>query len=92
MHKIVRRVFGTRGAEPCNDPGMLECRMWECQEANTSGLKGACWNRFRGYWQGAIQVHGRTHYLGRFETKEEAHAAYRQAAIQYQGEFARWKR
>lgn len=57
--------------------------------SNTSGLKGACWNRFRGHWQSYIKVEGRSHFLGRFETKEEAHAAYSAAAARFHGEFAR---
>lgn len=54
-----------------------------------SGLKGAHWNRFRGYWQSAIKFDGRTVNLGRFDTAEEAHAAYCDAAKRYYGEFAR---
>jgi hypothetical protein len=52
-------------------------------------LKGAAWNRFRGYWQSYIKVRGKSIFLGRFETKEEAHAAYVKAARQFHGEFAR---
>lgn len=57
--------------------------------SNTSGLKGAHWNRFRGYWQSYIKVQGRSHFLGRFDTKEEAHAAYCAAAALFHGEYAR---
>ena len=58
-------------------------------KSNTSGLKGAHWNRFRGYWQSSITVQGRSLFLGRFETKEEAHAAYAAAAASIYGEFGR---
>jgi hypothetical protein len=54
-----------------------------------SGLKGAHWNRFRGYWQSALRMRGKTINLGRFETAEEAHAAYCEAAKRYYGEFVR---
>lgn len=57
--------------------------------ANTSGLKGAVYNRFRGYWQSYIKVLGKNVFLGRFETKKEAHAAYCAGAAKYFGEFAR---
>ena len=52
-------------------------------------LKGAHWNRFRGYWQSAIKIEGRTISLGRFETAEAAHAAYVEAAKRHFGDFAR---
>lgn len=57
--------------------------------ANTSGFKGVCWNRFRGYWQAYIKAEGKSHSLGRFQTKEEAYTAYAAAAVKFHGEFAR---
>lgn len=43
---------------------------------NTSGLLGASWDASRGLWDARIAVNKKTTYLGRYKTKEEAHAAY----------------
>jgi hypothetical protein len=56
---------------------------------NTSGLKGVSWDANRKKWQSGIQVHGKRIALGRFNTKEEAYAAYCEAARRLHGEFAR---
>lgn len=55
-----------------------------------SGLKGAHFNNTRGCWESAIRVNGKRHYLGRFSTAEEAHAAYAAAAGNAFGDFARF--
>jgi len=55
---------------------------------NTSGLKGASFDKARNLWQAGIKVNGRRIALGRYETAEEAHAAYVKAAEKYFGEFA----
>lgn len=55
---------------------------------NTSGLKGACLCRRTGLWRSTIRADGIWHWLGRFPTKEEAHAVYLQAAAQLHGKFA----
>lgn len=54
-----------------------------------SGVKGATWDKNRGKWLSQIVFQGRHIYLGRFDTKEEAGAAYDRAALKYFGEFAR---
>lgn len=56
---------------------------------NTSGLKGVSWYRQTGKWKAQIQVAGKKRALGYFHTKEEAHAAYVEAAKAAFGEFAR---
>jgi hypothetical protein len=46
------------------------------------------------YYSAKIRVNGRTIYLGKFKTPEEAHSAYQQGAIKYHKEFANtdvWK-
>lgn len=58
-------------------------------KANTSGVKGVCWNRFRNYWQSYIKVNGKSFFVGRFDTLEEGRIAYEKAAKKYHGEFAR---
>jgi hypothetical protein len=62
-------------------------------KANTSGLKGV--SRYRAGdsygkpWQAGICKDGKRKSLGHFATKEEAHAAYRDAAEKAFGKFAR---
>jgi len=54
---------------------------------NTSGLKGV--SRKNGRWVAVINVGGKKHHLGYFDKKEQAHEAYKKAAIEAFGEFAR---
>lgn len=56
---------------------------------NTTGFKGVSKAKGRSRYLAQIHVNGCTKYLGTFETKEEAHAAYVAAAEKYFGEFAR---
>jgi len=58
---------------------------------NKSGLKGAYRrNSNNGMcWQATITVKKKAIYLGIFSSKEEAHAAYLNAAKKHFGEFAR---
>lgn len=56
---------------------------------NTSGLKGAYWNKKEKRWQAYIQVDKKHKYLGGYSTKEEAHAAYIVAANDSFGAYAR---
>ena len=52
---------------------------------NKTGIKGVCLagNRYRA----DIMVDGKRHYLGKFDTKEEAGQAYLEKAKQLHGEF-----
>lgn len=51
--------------------------------------KGVTWrNRKIKPWQAKIRINGERIHLGSFETETDAAAAYRQAALQYHGEFA----
>lgn len=54
-----------------------------------SQLKGAYGGK-RGRWYSRIGKDGKMINLGSYRTKEEAHAAYRNAAVKLFGEFARW--
>jgi len=58
------------------------------QSNNTSGFKGVSWNKPRGKWRAQIRVGGNQIHLGMFTSKDEAHAAYCEAAEEYFGEFA----
>lgn len=54
---------------------------------NTTGLKGVSIEK--GRFRASIKVHGKSFYLGRYDTAVEAHAAYCKAARHYHGDFAR---
>lgn len=59
------------------------------QSNNTSGYKGVFWNKRRDKWEAQIHVSGKKLFLGRFDDKAEANAAYCDAANRLFGEFAR---
>lgn len=54
---------------------------------SASGFKGVY--SVRGKWQACIRVQGRRKVIGYFETAEAASAAYKAAAAEHYGEFAR---
>jgi len=57
--------------------------------SNKSGFKGV--SRSRGKWRAQISVNNKKIALGAYSTPELAHAAYREAAEKYHGDFANFK-
>jgi hypothetical protein len=53
-----------------------------------SGLRGAYLDKRNLQWYSKIQVRGESVYLGNYDSPEEAHEAYLEAAERYAGEFA----
>lgn len=58
---------------------------------NTSGYKGVSYYAADGRWRANIRVDGKLCFLGYFNTPEEAHEAYKVAAVKHFGEFARFE-
>jgi hypothetical protein len=54
---------------------------------NTSGFKGANWNKRKGKWEAQISIRGKPKHLGYFTTPEEAGEAYQAAAREYHQDF-----
>jgi hypothetical protein len=59
------------------------------EHRNNSGLIGASLHAGTGRYRAQIRTGGKRKFLGWFETAQEAHDAYKQAAIKYHGEFAK---
>jgi hypothetical protein len=50
---------------------------------NTSGVNGVNWMKLKNKWRAEIRIDGKSHYLGVFDTIEEAAEARRLANIKY---------
>ncbi len=74
------RWINLRQATPSQNAANRRCTF------SSLGIKGVC--QHRGKYQAQIKVHGKSIYLGRFTTPEEASAAYAAAAIKHFGEYA----
>lgn len=59
------------------------------QSNNKSGYKGVYQNKTSGRWVAQIIVRKKKYNLGAYATPEEAHEAYKAAALELHGEFAR---
>lgn len=59
------------------------------QHNNTSGYKGAYYEKRRDYWYSEIWVNSKKIYLGSYGTAKEAGKVYEAAAKKYYGSFAR---
>jgi hypothetical protein len=56
---------------------------------NTSGFKGVSFHKSSGRYRADIQLNGKQMSIGAFNTPEEAHKAYCEAALEHYGEYAR---
>lgn len=57
------------------------------QSNNTSGVTGVYWDKCRFKWKAQIMVNQKTINIGRYNTKEEAIKARKEAEIKYFGEY-----
>ena len=61
------------------------------RSTNKSGFKGVSWHKVAQKWVAEMKLGEKRIYLGLHDSPEVAHEAYKQAAIKYRGEFARWE-
>ena len=54
---------------------------------NKSGYRGVSWCKPRNKWQANAKLDGKQYYLGRFDSAEDASAAYESFAKEHHGEF-----
>lgn len=90
--QIIDHVNGVR-----SDNRLLNLRLATSQQnawnkkPHDGRLKGVEFDaRYRRPFVAHIRINGRRTYLGSYSTENEAHAAYRSAALEYFGEFARF--
>lgn len=50
---------------------------------NTSGYKGVCWDNERQKWLAQVSLKGKTKYIGRYTTAQEASDAYQKFCQEY---------
>lgn len=60
-------------------------------DKNKTGFKGVCYRAKDKRYEASIMANGVWKYLGRYSTPEEAHEAYKQAAKELHGDFARFE-
>lgn len=58
-------------------------------KSNTSGITGVTWDKSKGKWMAQIVFKGKSYYLGRYEDKEEAVKARKEAEEKLHKEFLR---
>jgi hypothetical protein len=56
---------------------------------NSSGFKGVSWDKRRQKWEAQFRADGEKHFVGYFETVEEAAIAYDEAVRKYDEKFSR---
>ena len=85
-NKINNRIANLREASTAQNA-------WNASvpKTNTSGFKGVSWHKHQNKWIASIRLFGKLKYLGYFKTAEEAHEAYKKAAMELHGEFARFE-
>ena len=58
--------------------------------SNTSGYKGVSFHKQRQKWRAHIHINGKSFHLGLFLSAEQAHEAYKSAALSHFGEYAKF--
>lgn len=82
-NKLDNRISNLRLASRCENQMNVPIT-----SANTSGIKGVCYNKSAGKWQAQIQANNKRFYLGLFSSKDDAALAYLSAEKKLHGDFA----
>lgn len=84
LNKSDNRIANLREATSFQNGGNTRAH-----KTNTSGIKGVYWYHRLSKWHAQIRINGRRNHLGYFDNIEDAAFAYRKAAHEHFGEFAR---
>lgn len=60
------------------------------KQRGSSKYKGVSWETKAGKWRAQLQFEGKMRFLGNYKSEEEAHNAYKNAAKELFGEYARF--
>jgi hypothetical protein len=85
MNTYDNRVENLRGANKSSN--LANSKM---HSHNTSGYKGVSFNKSANKWVAGIRKNGLRNHLGCFNTPEDAHKAYCDAADKLHGEYANY--
>lgn len=92
-NKVVDHINGDRSDNRKQNLRIVTQRQntWNAgiSKSNTTGYKGVYFDSGRKRYSAKIGVSGTYHFLGRYQTVEEAAIAYNEAALRYFGEYAR---
>jgi hypothetical protein len=103
MHRVILGIDGDKKAQPDHinhdtldnrRSNLRICTKSQNQsnrrrrKDNSTGVHGTTFDKESGKFRARIKVNGKSIHLGRFETKEQAFVAYREAALRLHGEFA----
>ncbi len=69
--------------------GQNKCNQGKRKD-NTSGFKGVSWRKRERKWIARIALEGKRKVIGYYDSAEDAGAAYKAAAIELHGAFAKW--
>ena len=102
LHRLLLKVEGKNPIDHINGnpldnrkSNLRECTVQQntmntitCK-SNKSGIKGVSFDKSRNKWRAYITLNDKQLYLGRYDAKEEAIEARKQAEIKYFGEYSR---
>ena len=89
QHKHGKDI-GEKAKEDCIEGTKIRNLTAKIAKNNTSGIKGVFWDKNRNRWVAQIWFKQKKYYLGRYEEKEDAALARKEAEKQLFGNFIEW--